>query len=242
MSLDVNRIEAVLFDYGNTLIPFARPQMDACDSALRTAMEKHFGPVDGDRLKELRDADRLAPFRNGYRENELTGTVASLVRRLFNREPGTEQIADLLQARFDAVVGAIEAPPYAADVLSRLAGRYRLALVSNYPDGKAIRTSLERTGLAPFFESVVISGEVGYVKPHPRPFVVCLEQLSLAPSEAVYVGDNWLADVQGAMQLGMQVVWIRQWEAVDNFAPDPGDLQPEATIQHLTELPSLLTR
>lgn len=196
MPLDVNRIEAVLFDYGNTIIPFARPQMDACDNALRDMLEKHFGPVDRERLKQIRDTDRLAPFNNGYRENDLTETVTRLVRRLLDREPSPGQVADLLQARYEAVVAAIEAPPYAAEVLSRLKGRYRLALVSNYPDGKAIRASLTRTGLESLFETVVVSGEVGYVKPHPRPLVVCLEQLDLAPSDAVYVGDNWLADVQ----------------------------------------------
>lgn len=240
MPLDTNCVRAVLFDYGNTIIPFARPQMDACDNALREAMERHYGPVDRGRLKELRDADRVAPFRNGYRENDLTETVSRLVRRLFGHEPALEAITDLLRARYEAVVAAIEAPPYATEVLAGLKNSYRLALISNYPDGKAIRTSLRRTGLESFFESVVISGEVGYVKPHPRPFVTCLEQLDLAPSDAVYVGDNWLADVQGAGRLGMQVVWTRQWEAVDSFTANPGDVQPDAVIRHLTELPGTL--
>jgi len=240
MPLNLTRVKAVLFDYGNTIIPFARPQMDACDNALRTALEKHYGPVDRDRLQQIRDADRVAPFKNGYRENDLVETVSRLVRRLFDREPGPAALADLLQARFEAVVAAIEAPPYAADVLAGLAGHYRLALVSNYPDGKAIRASLQRTGLARFFESVVISGDVGFVKPHARPFEVCLGQLGLEAADAVYVGDNWLADVQGAKRVGLQVIWTRQWEAVDSFAAQPGDHLPDAEIRHLTELPTLL--
>jgi HAD superfamily hydrolase (TIGR01549 family) len=240
MPLDVDRIEAVLFDYGNTIIPFARPQMDACDNALRDSLENNFGPVDRDRLRQIRDTDRLAPFNNGYRENDLTETVSRLVRRLFDVDPTPAQIADLLRARFEAVVAAIEAPDYAAGVLTGLKSRYRLALVSNYPDGEAIRESLRRTGLESFFESVVVSGDVGYVKPHPRPFVTCLEQLDLAPSDTVYVGDNWLADVQGATRLGMQVIWTRQWEAVDNFKPGPDDLEPDATIRHLSELTTTL--
>lgn len=236
MPLDAGRIRAILFDYGNTIIPFARPQMDACDNALREAMEENFGPVDRNRLRELRDADRLAPYKNGYRENDLTEIVIALVRRLFDRDPTPEQTAVLLRARYEAVVAAIKAPPYAPGVLAELEKRYRLALVSNYPDGKAIRASLQHTGLARFFESVVISGEVGFVKPHPRPFEVCLEQLGLRPSDAVYVGDNWLADVQGAKQVGLHMIWTRQYEAVDSFAAGPGDHQPDLTIQHLTEL------
>lgn len=239
MALDTSRIRAILFDYGNTIIPFARPQMDACDNALRAAMEHCFGPVDPNRLRELRDADRLAPYKNGYRENDLTQIVTALVRRLFRRDPTPEQIAVLVQARHEAVVAAIEAPPYAVGVLADLAKRYRLALVSNYPDAEAIRASLRRTGLARFFESVVISGEVGFVKPHPRPFEVCLEQLSLSPSDAVHVGDNWLADVQGAKQLGLQMIWTRQYEPIDSFEVKPGDHQPDLTIQHLTELTSV---
>lgn len=240
MPLELGRIKAVLFDYGNTLIPFGRPQMDACDNALRMALEKHYGPVDRDRLQALRDADRVAPFKNGFRENDLTETVSGLVRRLFDREPTPEAVADLLRARFEAVVAAIEAPPYTAEVLGCLKHCYRLGMVSNYPDGRAIRTSLERTGLAQFFEAVVISGDVGFVKPHPRPFEVCLERLKLAPTETVYVGDNWLADVQGAARLGLHVIWTRQWEAVDSFPAQPGDLQPDGEIRHLTELTSLL--
>lgn len=236
MPLEASRIRAILFDYGNTIIPFARPQMDACDNALREAMEENFGPVDRNRLRELRDADRLAPYNNGYRENDLTEIVIALVRRLFDRDPTPEQTAVLRRARYEAVVAAIEAPPYAAGVLAELGKRYRLALVSNYPDAEAIRASLRRTGLARFFESVVISGEVGFVKPHPRPFEVCLEQLSLSPSDAVHVGDNWLADVQGAKRLGLQMIWTRQYEPIDSFEVKPGDHQPDLTIQHLTEL------
>lgn len=71
MGLDTTRIQAVLFDYGNTLIRFSRPEVEACDGALASGLEALFGPVDRALLKEIRDADRLAPYQNGLRERDL---------------------------------------------------------------------------------------------------------------------------------------------------------------------------
>lgn len=240
MAFDISRVRAVLFDYGNTLIQFARPQVEACDAALADRLAALFGSVDRDRLKQIRDADRVAPFRNGLRERDLSEMTRRLVWELYGRQADTAQIADLLQARFDAVVRAIEAPPYICDLLAGLRGRFALGIVSNYPDGVAIRTSLSNLRLAEYFNAVVISADVGHVKPHPLPFQRCLEQLGVAAERAVYVGDNWLADVQGAKRLGMQMIRTAQYEAPERFDPQPGDFEPDAVIEHIMQLPQIL--
>lgn len=240
MPLNIDRIEAVLFDYGNTLIRFSRPEVDACDAALASGLEKLFGPVDRVRLKAIRDADRVAPYQNGLRERDLAEMTTRLVQGLYDRTPDAEQIALLVRARFDAVVRAIVAPDYLRALLAELGSRFRLGIVSNYPDSGAIRTSLQRLELTPCFDHVVISADVGRVKPHPLPFETCLAGLGTTADRAVYVGDNWLADVQGAKRLGMQMIRTVQYEAPERFDPQPGDLQPDAVIEHLTELPPLL--
>ena len=240
MSLDPDRIRAVLFDYGNTLIQFSRPQVQACDHALGEALERLFGPVDRARLKEIRDADRVAPYRNGLRERDLAEMTTRLVEGLYGRPPGPDEIAVLIRARFDAVVQAIVAPDHVPGLLECLGRRYLLGIVSNYPDAEAIRTSLGRLNLARHFASIVVSADVGRVKPHPLPFTTCLDALEMAPADALYVGDNWLADVQGAKRLGMQVVRTIQYEAPERFDPQPGDFEPDAVIEHLSELPALL--
>jgi len=177
--------------------------------------------------------------------DEMTGRV---VRELYGPEwkqgrgrvSADDAIAQLRQVRFDAVVRAIKAPDDIYPLLSALKRRFKLGLVSNYPDGGAIRASLDRLELTPYFGSVVISADVGWVKPHPRPFEQCLEQLGIIPKQAVYVGDNWLADVQGAKRLGMQMIRTIQYEAPERFDPQPGDFEPDAVIQHITELQPLL--
>ncbi|HOA72013.1 MAG TPA: HAD family hydrolase [Phycisphaerae bacterium] len=240
MGVDTTRVQAILFDYGNTLIRFSRPEIEACDAALSAELERLFGSVDRPRLKQIRDADRLAPYQNGLRERDLEEMATQLVEGLYGRRPTVDQIACLLRARYEAVVAAITAPPYLHDVLGALSGTYRLGIVSNYPDAPAIRASLQRLGLAEFFQAVVISADVGRVKPHPLPFQTCLDSLGVAPQQALFVGDNWLADVQGAKRMGMQAVRTVQYEAPERFDPQPGDAQPDAVISHLSEILPLL--
>jgi HAD superfamily hydrolase (TIGR01549 family) len=240
MGLDVTRIKAVLFDYGNTLIRFSRPEVEACDAALGAELERLFGPVDRARLKAIRDADRIAPYHNGFHERKLAEMTTDLVQGLYGRVPDADQIAGLVRARFDAVVQTIEAPAYVYQLLGALSHSYKLGVVSNYPDGDAIRTSLRRLGLVEFFEKIVVSADVGHVKPHPLPFRTCLDALGVAPEQTLFVGDNWLADIQGAKRLGMQVIRTIQYDSPEHFEPQPGDAEPDAVIEHLAQLGPLL--
>ena len=72
--------------------------------------------------------------------------------------------------------------------------------------------------LAPF---VIVSEEVGYAKPDPRIFRDALRLTGLAaPGQVMFVGDNPLADIEGARKFGMKTAWVRRGR------PYPVDLQP----------------
>jgi HAD superfamily hydrolase (TIGR01509 family) len=72
----------------------------------------------------------------------------------------------------------------------------RLVLLSNI--GVDIRPQLARTGLAELLDDVVLSYEVGMVKPDPAIFGLALERLGRPASQALMVGDSAHADVGGA--------------------------------------------
>src|SRR3546814_19281552 len=65
-------------------------------------------------------------------------------------------------------------------------------------------------GLTEVFEHVVISCDVGYMKPHPRIFHNALELMGVESEDAVLVGNSHRADVEGAKTLGMTTIW-RRW-------------------------------
>lgn len=236
MHFSKENIAAVVFDYGNTLIEFAAPQIRACDDALAQTLERLFGTVDADKLQAVRNRDRRAPYTGEYLENDLLSISKNVICELYGRAPSEEELAEVLRVRYESFVGAVSAPEYLHGFLDRLAGGYALGLLSNYPDGAAIRATLEKIDVARYFKAVVVSGDVGRVKPHGLPFRTILEDLGVEPAAALYVGDNWLGDIQGAKRAGMQAALIEQWDTPEKFDRRPGDLDADLTISHLTDL------
>ena len=67
----------------------------------------------------------------------------------------------------------------------------------------------KRFGLQDVLHAVVSSHSAGWRKPHPRIFERALDMAEVAPGEAFHVGDNLVADVYGAQQLGIRAIWRR---------------------------------
>lgn len=137
--------------------------------------------------------------------------------------------------------------PGAVPLLSGLRGRgLRLGLVSNTgrTPGYALRTVLERSGLAPF-DALVFSNEHGQCKPEPSIFEELRAGLGVAPEKTLFVGDNLYADVFGAQRAGMRGVHFVPPVRGAAVAPpfEHGlTIVPDATIQSLDELPEVVAR
>ncbi|MEQ5807798.1 HAD family hydrolase [Alteromonas sp. NFXS44] len=83
-----------------------------------------------------------------------------------------------------------------------------LGLVSNI--ASIYIPSVERTGLMSLFDSVVFSCDAGYIKPEPEIYYSALDELGLKPSDALFVGDNFRADVKGPRGVGMHAIQIKR--------------------------------
>lgn len=243
MKLNERDIRAIVFDYGNTLVEFGKRQIGACDAAIADVLERLFGPLDRDVLRAIRDRDRMAPYTGNppeYRENNLYTITPNLVRSLYGVEASAEEVEEVIRIRLDTFVAATEVDDAVLSLLARLHERRRLGVLSNYPDGNAIRSSLHKTGIAAHLDTMVVSGDTGFAKPHPLMFETILRELALAPEQVLFVGDNWLADIQGAKRAGMPVVHTVQWMPYEIFNRHPGDFEPDAVIERLEALETLL--
>lgn len=229
-------LEAVIFDYGNTLIEFGPNQVEACDRALSKALCEMFGEHEFNRLHEIQHHERRSPYAGEFKENDLADTTRDLIRTLYERDASDDQIRDLLEIRFNVMVSQIQVSPEVHDVLHRLSQRFRLGLISNYPCSRSIRHSLEEHGLDEWFETIVVSADVGHVKPHPKLFEKAASEMNVEPEATLYIGDNWLGDIQGAKRFGMKAAWTRQYVPYEDFPRNEGDHEPDIVIEHLTEL------
>jgi putative hydrolase of the HAD superfamily len=111
---------------------------------------------------------------------------------------------------------------------ARAAG-IRLVVVSNWD--VSLHDALETTGLAPLLDGVVTSAEFGRAKPDPAIFARGLELAGVEAADALHVGDDLAADVEGARAAGIAVRLVVR----DGAAAPPG---VEAIVS-LAQLPGL---
>jgi len=86
------------------------------------------------------------------------------------------------------------------DLIHRLHGRYKLAVLSNNPPG--LDGWLADWGILELFDVIVCSGDEGLIKPDPAIYHLTLKQLGVASHEAVFIDDT-AGHVEAAQRLGM---------------------------------------
>ena len=86
----------------------------------------------------------------------------------------------------------------------------RLGCVTNRVfGGPRFQEELRELNLDKYFESVSVSCDMGYMKPHPKAFEYVFDEMKIDPRETAMVGDSLRADVEAAQALGMLGIWRR---------------------------------
>ncbi len=220
-------LEAVLFDWGDTLMRFAYDET-LVEAGYRAGLEA----IGRDGLPEL---EQLVPhFRERYEQFFWTpGTIEEieypgLVRQLFGDfdvELSDEELGRFLEAEHAAWDPARQLAAHTPALLEALRDRgLKLGLVSNaFDPGWLLHRDLEQMGLADRLDFAVFSSEVGKRKPHPVIFEHALAALGVAPGVALFVGDRLYEDVRGAGEVGMTTalaLWFRADENPEGGEPD----------------------
>lgn len=241
-------VRAVTFDVGNTLLPFRRREMEALLRGFVAFIRDRVGPCDEAEVIARYDAVRAEQYRANLphlRENDLIERI----RLTLEAVPGVgagraspELLGEAVEAYLGALVSALPLPDYLPGLLEHLGRRYRLGVITNYPYSPGTRRLLQVKGLRSFFDSVVISADWEFVKPHPLLFRQAAHELGVEPEAILHVGDDWEADVIGATRAGAQAALFTGLR--DEPDPRRGDPEgkPLAVIDRLTELPALLDR
>lgn len=114
---------------------------------------------------------------------------------------------------------------------------YRLFLASN-GTAKVQHGRIASAGIAPKFEKMFISQEVGFDKPAREFFEQAFAEIpDFSREMAVIVGDSLTSDILGGKNAGIETVWFNP-----KGLPAKGGITPDHTIAHLDELIPLLER
>jgi len=201
--------KGVFFDLYGTLLVYGDMDhaWDAWTQAFHNALAEY-----GLALPETAGEPREGMFGRSEKPAVVVGlTPYERMVRAFCLDSGFEPGAECLRATAVATIRAwsryVSLDPDAHGVLDELQRSTTLALVSNFDHPPHVHSILAELGLSPFFNAVVISGEVGVEKPDPAIFGICLEKTGLSPAEVVHVGDS-PEDVAGATAAGCRAVLI----------------------------------
>ena len=96
----------------------------------------------------------------------------------------------------------------AIPVLEYLQPKYKMHIITNGFEEVQHR-KLRNSNLLPFFDEIITSEKVGVKKPNPKIFEYALDITGASNTESVMIGDNFEADILGAKNMGMQVIFCK---------------------------------
>ena len=116
----------------------------------------------------------------------------------------------------------------------------KLAVVSNWD--VSLHDALAQTGIAERVDLALSSAEVGSAKPEPGLLLAALEQLEVAPADALMAGDTVAGDVAGAQAAGVRPVLVQRSGLTGLRSAGAGEAAPEgvAVVGDLRRLVDLL--
>ena len=232
-------VDAVLFDYGRTLVTFDYPteELLAVLERFRPRIERALGAPAPAADALLRDV--LMPLEehiDSPDENEVTYTD---VYRATWLQAGLDLPGELLHEILDAEQQcwdrAVRVDRDAVRVLSWLKEQgIKRAVCSNAPvPPEMMHRQLGSNGIAQLMDVVLFSSQFGRRKPAPEIYGAALEAVGVTADRALFVGDRVREDYEGPRAIGMRAVICTAHAT---------EMPPEGvpTIASLVELPGLL--
>ena len=154
--------------------------------------------------------------------------------------PEDPRLKGALNSFFQDFINSLKLRPHAKKLIKTAAEHCKVGLVSNFTYAPAIYASLRKLGINQYFNTVLISQEIGWRKPHRIVFDQVLKILQAEPNGALFVGDSPTEDIKGAKTLGIRTVFVEsQFNTLANLKKC--GVQPDIAVQDLKEVCNKLT-
>ena len=232
-------VEAVLFDYGRTLVTFEYPRDRLLEvmERFRPAISRATGMPAPQAEKIMEDV--LLPLEaviESPDEDEVRyfDVYSGAWSRAGIELPG-ELLYEILDAEQQVWDEVAQVDPEAPRLLGWLEQRgIKRAVCSNAPfPPEMMLRQVEKNGIAALMDAVVFSSRLGRRKPAPEVYQATLEALGVGAERALFVGDRVREDYEGPRSVGMRAVICTA-----HAAEPPPDGIP--TIAALKDLPGIL--
>jgi putative hydrolase of the HAD superfamily len=246
----MEQIKALGFDLFNTLITVDHRALDLAVSRLIESLNRNGLRFDGDQFKIAHRSAAIEAFEKAAVDGKETHNRFWISAALSNGghhiPPDDPRIEEAVEEYFSAFLDLCHRIPGTKRMLERVCHRYRLGLLSNFTHAPAALKIIDQVELGPFFDVVVISGAIGYRKPHPRVFKQFVEKLGVANTQILFVGDDIVPDIEGATRAGIKPVWTtyvrdRRIPPAPGMESGPIPQGPDGDVPRISSWDELLT-
>ena len=225
----------VLFDADGTLLDFRHAEERALAEAFHSTginyqIQSHL-PI---------YREQNARIWQEYEQGLLTSEQMRVERfRRFLSAIGVDADPDLFGSSYLRFLAQGEQMITGAQAMvEKLSGLVRMSVITNGLSDVQ-RSRFKRSPLTPYFDSIIISEEVGARKPEPRIFDAAMQSYrEVDRSEVLMVGDSLSSDIAGGNSAGMHTCWFNPDGAVREELQE----RPTYEIRELSELANLLHR
>lgn len=202
---DPSRVRALTLDLDDTLWPIW-PTIARAEAVLHAWLLQH-APATAARLgnaQQLRTVrERIVALRPDL-QHDLSALRRESIRLALDESGDDPALAEPAFELFFAERQRVDLFEDVHEALDRLAARFPVVALTN---GNA---DVARVGLARYFRGSLSAREFGVAKPDARIFHAAAAQTGAASAAVLHVGDDAHLDVQGALQAGMQAVWVNR--------------------------------
>ncbi len=222
-------LEAVIFDLDNTLInrklAFSKYTELLIEEFIVHQSELHKDTI----MEHIRLADR-----DGYRKRH---ELFEEILQNYEMKHSDISIEILLDHWFSEFFKCTALMDGALEVLEYLKyNDIKLGLITN-GSVHSQNSKIDQAKIRTYFDAILVSEEVQIMKPDKRIFELALEILTVSSNSSWYVGDHPINDVQGALDAGLNAIWLSGFMAWEDHLA-----KPQYAIDSLHEIKEILAK
>lgn len=189
-------IKRIIFDLDNTLIEWKNEYWDGVEEALKF---EHIKYTKQD-IKDIENAmNKYESEYNIYTKENMLECINKYIKIKVNME----FLEKCLEHFSNCAPNKMNKEIY--ETLEYLSKKYELVVLTNWFEKQQAKR-LETVGILKYF-SKVYAPETFLIKPNKEAFMKACQN---KPEEAVMVGDNLKADIEGAINAGLKAIYINK--------------------------------
>lgn len=208
----MKKIKAIGFDLFNTLIYTNPHTLDESLKRLVNSLIQDHINLDSEVFNSAHEksaAEHIRQARRSGRETHNRFWISTALESCgYAIQPDDPIIERAVDNYFSAFTDNCKVIPGTLEMLGVLKKHYCLGLLSNFTHAPAALEIIETLELRPFFQILLISGELGWRKPHPNVFNELKKKMGFKGEEMIYIGDDPEPDIIGAKGAEMNPVWM----------------------------------